>query len=325
MSAQAMAALPQSAPAAPDFDTPAGMGRHAFSAMGTTVNLLLPDGGGLPAEQAQALFAEWEGALSRFRADSELSYLNGQAGRPVVVGPLLWTVLTASLEAARSTRGVYDPTMLRQLEAAGYDRTFQDLPRLQPAPVHPTTAGGAWRRIRLDKASRTVTLPSEVALDFGGIAKGMAVDAALDVLVSAGLTHAVVEAGGDLRVHGHPPGQPGWQVAVHLPNREWQVTVHDGAIATSTLSRRRWQQGGVERHHILDPRSGQPAHSGLWSVTVSATSCVQADVAAKTAFILGAGDGRRFLSRHGLAALLVKPDGATERVGGWPAETASAL
>jgi FAD:protein FMN transferase len=319
-----MAALPQSALDPPDFDTPAGMRRHTFPAMGTTVNLLLPARAEMSAAgQAQALFALWEAVLSRFRSDSELSYLNDRAGGPVIVGQLLWTVLTASIEAARSTGGVYDPTMLRQLEAAGYDRTFRDLPSSLPPSTQSATSGGAWRLIRLDNGTRAVTLPSGVALDFGGIAKGMTVDAALQGLVSAGVANAAVEAGGDLRVHGDPPGQKGWQVAVQLPTGKRMVTVHSGAMATSTLSRRRWQQGGVERHHILDPRSGQPARSGLSSVTVCATRCVQADVAAKTAFILGADEGRDFLSSHGLAALLIKSDGATECVGAWPAETAS--
>jgi thiamine biosynthesis lipoprotein len=288
--------------------------------MGTTVTVLAPAG----AEQhagviVEALFAEWEQVLSRFRPDSELSYLNARAGSPVIAGELLWAVLTAALDAARSTGGIYDPLLLRQLEAAGYDRTFADVPGDQPPSLLLPRPGGAWRLIRRDARARAVTLPAGTALDFGGLAKGMAVDAALARLVAAGLPQAAVEAGGDLSVHGHPSNRHGWPVAIRLPTGARGVSLYRGALATSSRSYRRWRQGETERHHILDPRTGLPADSGLWSVSVTASSCAQADVAAKTAFILGPQDGRAFLLRYGLPALLVWPDGATEPVGPWPA------
>jgi thiamine biosynthesis lipoprotein len=293
--------------------------------MGTAITVLAPAGVESRAgAMVETLFAEWEQVLSRFRPDSELSYLNARAGYPVIVGKLLWTVLTQALNAARSTGGVYDPTLLRQLEAAGYDRTFTAVPALQPAASVPARPGGAWRMIRLDHRARAVTLPTGVALDFGGIAKGMAVDTALERLAETGLTPALVEAGGDLAVHGYPPGQDSWPVAVRLPEGLCTITLFQGALATSSSSYRRWRQGGAERHHILDPRTGLPADSGLWSVTVTAARCIQADVAAKTAFILGPHAGREFLDRHGLPALLVWPDGATESVGAWPADGGSA-
>jgi thiamine biosynthesis lipoprotein len=178
--------------------------------------------------------------------------------------------------------------------------------------------GGAWRSIRVDAHQRTVTLPIGAALDFGGIAKGMAVDAALEALIAAGISPVAVEAGGDLRVHGLPTGQTDWPVAVNLLEGNETIALLRGALATSSRARRCWQRGGLTVHHILDPRSGMPAETGIWSVTVAAARCTQADVAAKAAFILGPGAGRGFLVRHRLAALIVLESGGRQPVGAWP-------
>jgi thiamine biosynthesis lipoprotein len=162
-----------------------------------------------------------------------------------------------------------------------------------------------------------VTLPAGVGVDLGGIGKGMAVDAAVERLRAAGVAVAMVNAGGDLRVLGSPPGAGAWPVAIDGPSGAVTVPLARGALATSGIGRRRWRQGGVERHHLLDPRTGQPAWTGLWSVTVAAATCARAEVAAKTAFILGARAGAGFLAGKGLAGLLATESGAWQTAGPW--------
>ncbi|HLJ81085.1 MAG TPA: FAD:protein FMN transferase [Ktedonobacterales bacterium] len=293
-----------------------------FVAMGTTVTALLSerhahDG----AEGVQALFAEWEDVLSRFKPESELSRLNARAGAPVSVSPLLYTVLETALQAADATQGIYDPTLLTQIVAIGYDVSFETLPADVAAMLHTATPlpGGGWRDITLDPVRHTVTLPRGIGLDFGGIAKGMAVDAVLGWLRQVGCEHALVNAGGDLATLGLPPSVDAWPVAVPLRDGWQTVPLARGAVATSGVARRHWRQGGVTRHHLLDPRTGQPATGGLWSVSAAAETCAQAEVAAKAAFILGPEAGARFLSRHHLAGLLVREDGGRTGVGDWPA------
>jgi thiamine biosynthesis lipoprotein len=171
--------------------------------------------------------------------------------------------------------------------------------------------------VEVDEPNRTVKLPPGVGLDFGGIAKGMAVDAALERLLALEPEQAAVEAGGDLRVHGLPPGQRSWAVAIELKEGYQTVSLYGGALATSSVSHRHWKMGGVSRHHLLDPRSGALVQNGLWSVSVVAARCVQADVAAKTAFVLGVDEGVGFLTRHRLAALMIGQDGQQCRVGTW--------
>jgi FAD:protein FMN transferase len=275
------------------------------------------------------LFERWEQALSRFRPDSELSRLNARAGGPVVVSELLLGALTTALAAARATAGLYDPTLLRALERLGYDRSFEQVPAQLPSggaagglpgggARGPAASGGAWRRVRVDRRTRTVTLPAGVGVDLGGIGKGMAVDAAVERLRAAGVAVAMVNAGGDLRVLGSPPGAGAWPVAIDGPSGAVTVPLARGALATSGIGRRRWRQGDVERHHLLDPRTGQPAWTGLWSVTVAAATCARAEVAAKTAFILGPRAGAGFLAGKGLAGLFATESGTWRTAGSWP-------
>jgi thiamine biosynthesis lipoprotein len=206
--------------------------------------------------------------------------------------------------------------------------------------------GGAWRGIKIDRDNRLIMLPEEAQLDFGGIAKGMAVDAALDLLREQGVTAALVNAGGDLGVIGIPPALDHWPIQAptgdvvalrggagaratngsNLPpergesagTRFPQAPAAGGAMATSGIGRRQWMQGGQRRHHLIDPRTGVSAQSGLWSVTVAADRCMQAEVAAKAALILGPEAGVTFLQQHRLSGLLIREDGTCSATGAWP-------
>jgi thiamine biosynthesis lipoprotein len=289
--------------------------------MGTTISLLLPED---QAEQGlqivRALFNEWEQTLSRFLPESELSQLNQRPGVPVPVSGLLYDVLATALTAARATQGVYDPALLEQLVQLGYDRTFDELPARQFDPIIPGEPGGRWRGIKVDPIHRSVTLPRGIKLDFGGIAKGMAVDAALEELRQHGIPAALVNAGGDLAVLGLPPEARQWKIAVPGRERFWTIPLRYGAVATSGIAHRHWWQGQAFRHHLLNPRTGLPAQSDLWSVTVVADCCEQAEVAAKVAFILGPQEGVEFLRKHQIAGLLVHRDGTWETVEPWTPE-----
>jgi FAD:protein FMN transferase len=292
--------------------------------MGTEVTVLAPAAQVTEATgRARRLFDDWERHLSRFVPDSELARLNARAGRPVMVGKLLYQVLETALQAARATGGVYDPTMARQLERLGYDRSFEPIPARSPRGRR-VGPGGGWRRVWLNPADRSVTLPPGIGVDLGGIAKGMAVDAAVQCLRDAGLGPMMVNAGGDLRIHGQPPGGGDWSIAIAGGCGQLRVPLAAGALATSGIARRRWSQGGMRRHHLLDPRTGEPAWTGLWSVTAVASTCAQAEVAAKVAFVLGRHAGTEFLLARGLAGLFASEAGEWWPVGAWPTWTVEA-
>ena len=311
---------------------------HHFRAMNTGVAAWLwtrEPLADLWLRDVQRFFAMVEAELSRFRATSGLSRLNAAAGRgPQLVSPTLLTVLARALTAARASGGLFDPTVLADLHRAGYDRSFEQLPANggghRPGQ---NTAGtrkgtmirqGAWQQVVLDPIDHTVTLPAGVGLDLGGITKGWAVDRAVEMLSVHGA--ALVDAGGDIRVSAAPGGKP-WPIAVADPfddSRDVGILhLSTGAVATSTVGRRHWQQNGRPMHHLIDPRNGQPSQSDLHTVTVIAPTAVAAEVAAKVALIRGRQEGRAYLEAEGWSGLLVGYDGTSHTAGRFTIEPGS--
>lgn len=289
-----------------------------FDAMGTQVELITaaPPGEAPRLRRALERAEDWvreaEAILSRFDPDSELSRLNAAAGKPCLVSPLLAEVLAAALTAARESDGLYDPTVLPCLQAAGYRVSLEALPQA-PLPDGGAAAGWrpAWPGIRLNPgAVPLVQTPAQCQLDFGGIAKGWAADRlCADWRQGAPL---VVSLGGDLRVR-LPPDDAGWPVTVadpFAPERDLaRLRVRAGGVATSSSLGRRWLTDQGWRHHIIDPRNGTPADSDVVQATVLAPTAVQAEVWAKALCILGSEAGFDFLARRPAAALVVRHDG----------------
>lgn len=289
--------------------------------MGTTVSILFV--GDLPPGAAGAvrnLFVSWEAILSRFRPESELSRVNRAAGTPTIVGPLLRSVLTVAVDAARATDGLFDPTLGRQMSAIGYNRSFEGPLRLVGGTFVRDLPAGGWRDIQIDPQKCTVSIPAGAALDFGGIAKGMAVDAAASLLSEYGVETALVNAGGDMRVARDDAAE--WQIGFDEA-KDCAVTLTSGGIATSGVTKRRWMQDGVQRHHLIDPRTGLPSQSELRSVSVAASTCAQAEVAAKVALILGFDAGTAFLERLKLPGLMTLQDDSIRATPTWPSQAAA--
>jgi thiamine biosynthesis lipoprotein len=289
-----------------------------FRCMGTDISVVLPSSHRRDALRAQRLFVDWDRRLSRFRRDSELSRANASAGSDVAVSPATLDVIEAALRAARATGGRFDPLLGARMVELGYDRTFASLPPDRPGRPLAAWRPGLWREVRIDRSRSTVRVPIGGALDLGGIAKGMAADAAVAELVAAGVPYVLVNAGGDLSTRGVPPGTDGW--AVNIDNVDLAggaALLASGALATSSILGRRWSRGGIPLHHLLDPHSGMPVEGELVQATVTATSCRQAEVAAKVALLGTATEATAFVLQHGLTAALVTREGQQLRVGRW--------
>jgi thiamine biosynthesis lipoprotein len=260
-----------------------------------------------------AWFEEWEQQMSRFRPDSDLIRLNA-AGHAEQVPDALLKVVRVALQAARESAGLVRPTVLDALAAAGYDRSFDQLPA-DGASVAALPAPD-WRGVALDLPARTITLPPGVHLDLGGVAKGWAADQAARRLSAAG--PALIDAGGDIAVSGPMANGAAWPIAIANPlapdDTLGNLLLARGAVATSGRDFRRWQRGGAEQHHIIDPRTGRPARTDVLTATVIAPDGPSAEVAAKVALMLGSGAGLAWLeARPTLAGLLVLDDGTPVR------------
>ena len=306
------------------------VGARTFQALGTFATLLVTNPDTLvPAHDLLAAeLAAMDAACSRFRSDSELWRVNHARGHPVPVSPLFAEALTVALAAAALTDGDVDPTCGQSLVRLGYDRDFaqarRDTARLRRPPV----PAGGWRRVELNLDRREVTVPADVMLDLGATAKALAADraaAAIEAAVGGGV---LVNLGGDIRVAGDSP-DGGWRVGIaddvgfdastaSIEPRQ-MVLIHDGGLATSSPLGRAWRRDGMDLHHIIVPATGRPADSCWRTVSVAAASCVGANIAS-TAAILRGGQAPRWLDGLCLPARLVRHDGSTVTVGGWPAD-----
>lgn len=288
--------------------------RLEFHAMGCDM-LALVDRESEPALLAKVpeWFEEWEQVLSRFRYDSELTLLNQIHERPVQVSETLWNVLQAARHAEHLTDGLVTPTLLDAIIEAGYDRPFEVLPHLAPYAVDSVLADPqSLTAISVNDADRTVTLPSGMSLDFGGVAKGWAAHQAMKRLQFEG--PALVNAGGDIAISGPRADESSWPIGVSNPfeRKEDLETLFLTAcgVATSGKDRRRWTRNGILQHHIIDPATNQPAETDLLTVTVVAPTVMEAEAAAKAVFILGSRVGLEWVdARPSLAALFTLEDG----------------
>ncbi len=310
---------------------------RAFTALGTFGSLLVSDPGVLD-HGYRILSGELQAidlACSRFRPDSELSALNAAGGRAVPVSPLFAEALQTALTAAWMTDGDVDPTCGRSLVSLGYDRDFADVSRETSALTRAPAPAAGWQAVQLDPVRGSARVPAGVLLDLGATAKALAADRAAALIWQSTGSGVLVNLGGDIAVAGPPPGD-GWRVEVvdYLPAAERArgrdgrpgsrapgqiVAIAAGGLATSSTAARRWNRGGQSFHHILAPGTGLPA-AGCWrAASVSAATCVDANIASTAAIIRGE-RAAGWLAGLGLPARLVRYDGSTVTLAGWPAD-----
>jgi thiamine biosynthesis lipoprotein len=220
----------------------------------------------------------------------------------------LFEVVDLALKFSAATDGLFNPTIIGALEAAGYDRTFEAINGTAMPRSPATSKVSAASAITLDAARRTINLPIGVRIDLGGIAKGWAAQTAAQQLAHYG--PCLIDAGGDMMTIGTVPGTQDWSIELADPLDQERAVItlqiHDQAVATSGVDRRKWQQNGKPQHHLIDPRTGQPSNNDLLTVTVIAPTTVEAEVYAKAVFLLGSDAGLRFANNHpSLAAAVV--------------------
>lgn len=301
----------------------------SFPAMGGEVRLLIgrPLMPGTPKpEQAAAREREYVEdfayRLSRFEHGSELSRLNRDPQPIAAASPLLCAAVRAGLWAAQRSGGLVDPTLTAAIERAGYAGSrdgvrpaslrdaLRQAPTRCPARPHPAQA---WRQISVD--GEAVRRPAGLAIDTGGTGKGLCADAVARRL--AGYSHCVVDCGGDIAIGGVGAQLEPVEVLLEHPLTGETVAtlaVACGGVATSGLNVRIWRdESGGYAHHLLDPRTGLPAWTGLIAVTALAATALEAETLAKMALLAGPLGARRVLAEHG--GVIVHDSGEVEQIG----------
>jgi len=302
-------------------------GTFAFPALGTTAQVTVSDAPALgqAVEIVKAELRAIDLACSRFRDDSELQALNRSAGKPFAASPLLLEALTVALAAAEETNGDVDPTIGRAINALGWDGDFVVVvSRTSPQPSVEAVPAAGWHSLRIDRERGLVRVPAGVEIDLGATAKALAADRSARAVARSTGAGALIGLGGDISVAGPVP-HGGWTIRVTDDHRagatsEGQtIALHGGGLATSTTTVRRWQAGGAERHHILDPRTGLQCAETWRTVSVAASSCVAANTASTAAIVRGHA-APAWLEEAGLPARLVTAEGTVATTAGWPRE-----
>jgi FAD:protein FMN transferase len=297
-----------------------------FRAMGSDVHVIVVGGTLHLLDIAHRFVDILEAKWSRFRPTSEISLLNEHAGGPVHVSGETLALVEHGVEGARVTGGRYDPTVLGAVVRAGYDRSFELLSEISSDGE--SSLGFGYDRIQIDRSHSTVALPPGVGFDPGGIGKGYAADLLVMELLSRGAAGVCANVGGDLRVQGAGPGGGSWTVGVEhplAPESLQRIVLLNGAVATSTRTRRRWGPADDRRHHLIDPATGRPASSGLSSATAIAAEGWQAEVMAKGAFVAGLSEGLVMLASTGTEGILVDDSGTAYPSAGLHRFTESSL
>jgi FAD:protein FMN transferase len=276
-----------------------------FRAMNTDV-LLAAEGiyaAELGLQVARRFIEVSELRFSRFLPESELSQLNIAAGSWRMVSTDLLEMLQLSLAYHKETDGLFDPSILPDLKRLGYDRTMDAIraKRGAVAPGLPRAPRPSFRDIEIDAANRRVRLQPGMEIDLGGFAKGWIVKKAAELL-SRDASACAVSAGGDILFIGRPGQDGDWQVNIEDPQNPSAalagLKVGPGAVATSSIAKRSWHQDGLQRHHLIDPRTGEPAKTSWLSVTVMSPDILTAEVYAKALLIGGAGEADHLASRR---------------------------
>ena len=281
---------------------------HHFEALGTSCSLFAvgqPHGRLLEGESwVRRLGAR----LTRFSEDSELSRLNRAAGEWVPISDEMDEILSAALRAHEMSAGLVNVAVLPAMLAVGYTRpliegpgvaTLESLRPLLPLPDVLELRDGEAR------------VQDGCGVDLGGIAKGWMADRLSETLGP----NVVVNLGGDLRARGAGPRGDGWPVGLGGAT----LLLRNQGAATSSVRRRRWDEGprgetpphlwgggpkgrrGGSLHHLIDPRTGSPARTGLEEVSVVAASGFEAEVVAKTALLLGPDLAPVYCAAHAMA------------------------
>jgi thiamine biosynthesis lipoprotein len=262
------------------------------------------------ARRARASMLEWHHGFSRFLSDSELSRLNRDARRRVPVSPMMARLVEVARHAASLTDGLVDATLLGQLERAGYrqdlpgsldlERALSEVPDRAPAAG---SAGRAWEHLVLDPDGPAVIRPPGLQLDSGGLAKGLFADVLAETL--SGHEAFAVDCGGDLAIGGS--GGLARPIEVQSPidgSVLHRYELSRTGVATSGIGRRSWLgEDGRPAHHLLDPRSGRPAYTGVIQATALAPSATLAEIHAKAAVLSGPAGAARWLRWGGVIVL----------------------
>ncbi len=285
--------------------------------MGTYVHVTLvtADSAALApvAGTALGVFTRVDSLMSNWTTTSEVARLNREcAATTATVHPEVAGVIERSLDVWRGSEGTFDITVEPLVRAWGFLGGRPHVPADSEAAAAFARVGAG--QLAFDPARRTLHFAKTgVRIDLGGIAKGHAVDAAVDSLRAHRVRDALVDLTGNMFALGRPPGQPAWRIGIRDPRDRMthfaRIALRDEGISTSGKYEQFVAANGRTYGHIMDPRTGRPAE-GLISVTLVGRDALTCDAWDTPLFVLGLEKAKELALAHDeFAAVLVEPGG----------------
>lgn len=274
-----------------------------------------------PDEPIQAAFDEMqriESLMSRHIPGSDVFRINqGAGGRPVKISDETFHVIWESIKYADITGGAFDISIGPLMDVWNFGATDPSVP--EPEQINQARSLVGWELIELNSEDVTVRLPLHgMSIDLGGVAKGYAAQEGARVLREHGISHALIDVGGNIVTIGSRPDGEAWQIGIRDPRGKSientigpTLYVSDCAIATSGDYERFFIYAGKRYHHILHPETGMPADT-VQSVTVIAKDSLYADILSTAVFVMGPDKGMDLIEAlDGVSAMIVTGSGDT--------------
>jgi thiamine biosynthesis lipoprotein len=284
-------------------------------AMGTLVTQTVY-GGDTSTQKAAAAaatqaVADLDSKISWREEDSDIQNLNNSDGETAIsVSEETAEILATALDLAEQTDGAYDPTILPVSLLWNFDEGGNTVP--SQTDIETYTSFVDYRQLTVDTEENTAQLLGEhSAIDLGAIGKGAGCDVAVEAYRESGADHAIVAVGGSVGVYGTKADGSPWRIGIRNPNSDdasstmGTISISEGFVSTSGTYERMFEQDGVTYHHILDPKTGYPADSGLVSVTVYCQNGALSDGLSTACLVLGVEDALPLLSHYGAGAVFI--------------------
>ncbi len=274
-------------------------------AMGTVISQrVFGDNGQAAIDAALEKIKSLEALLTFNAPGGDVNKLNDYAGKQSVeLQPETLLVLKESQEVAELSGGAFDVTVGPIVKSWGIGTDNARIPsETELKELLPLVN---YKNLLIEGNTAYLKQAGQM-VDLGGIAKGYAGDAAIEVYKKQGITSAFINLGGNVVTLGTKPDGSSWTVGVRNPRPAGEedqivgmITVADKAVVTAGDDQRYFEVDGVRYHHILNPHTGYPAQSDLMSVTLVTDSSLLADALDTAVYILGLEKGREMLENYG--------------------------
>ena len=285
--------------------------RSGFKALGTDIEIQMVLDEGKDKESAEKdianvkeIYLAKQKIFSRFDPESELTRLNKKLGVFQKASLDIMYLAKRALIYHKLSDGLYDPRIIEVLERIGYDKDFR-LKDFSKAKF-PESFSVAKTGLGEDLKIRGGDIYFRRRMDFSGIAKGYITDYVAGYLKKQGWKNFLVDAGGDMMISGANSEGKKWRIAVEgIPEDKLMLEISNAGIATSGISRKKWQIKGKKFHHLVNPKNPNEFLYELRTVSVIEENTENADGRAKTLVLMGKDQGFQFAKENKIAAIFL--------------------